>query len=300
MAVIERGSARIWWEARGTGSPLLIIQGIGYPSDASWRLLPGLLTRHTVIAMDNRGVGRSSVPDEQWGIEDMAADAEAVLRAADLGPAHILGLSMGGLVAQELALRSPELVATLMLGCTSPGGPDAILMRPDVAEQFTEWGNLPAEQAAWRAAPVIYGKDTPAAAIKADIDVRMARPTSRVGYGKQLYAVATYAGCLPRLRDLRQPVLVLQGTADLIVPKANADVLLAAIPQARLHLMQGAGHIFTTDAVDSAVEAILDFTAEADAHALAAPRPTPPLWAHPGAEVAQAPDLPGLSDLTPA
>ena len=137
MAVIERGSARIWWEARGTGSPLLIIQGIGYPSDASWRLLPGLLTRHTVIAMDNRGVGRSSVPDEQWGIEDMAADAEAVLRAADLGPAHILGLSMGGLVAQELALRSPELVATLMLGCTSPGGPDAILMRPDVAEQFT-------------------------------------------------------------------------------------------------------------------------------------------------------------------
>jgi pimeloyl-ACP methyl ester carboxylesterase len=271
MAVIERGSARIWWEARGTGSPRL-------------------LTRHTVIAMDNRGVGRSSVPDEQWGIEDMAADAEAVLRAADLGPAHILGLSMGGLVAQELALRSPELVATRMLGCTSPGGPDAILMRPDVAEQFTEWGNLPAEQAAWRAAPVIYGKGTPAAAIKADIDVRMARPTSRVGYGKQLYAVATYAGCLPRLRDLRRPVLVLQGTADLIVPKANADVLL----------MQGAGHIFPTDAAASAVEAILDFTAEADAQALAAPRPTPPLWAHPGAEVVLAADLPGLTDLTPA
>ena len=264
MAVIERGSARIWWEARGTGSPLLIIQGIGYPSDASWRLLPGLLTRHTVIAMDNRGAGRSNVPDEQWGIEDMAADAEAVLRAADLGPAHVLGLSMGGLVAQELALRSPELVATLMLGCTSPGGPDAILMRPDVADQFTEWGNLPAEQAAWRAAPVIYGKDTPAGAIKADIDVRMARPTSREGYGRQLMATASFEGTLARLRDLRLPVLVLHGTADLIVPVANADTLIHALPQARLHLMPGAGHIFTTDATASAVAAMLDFTAECE------------------------------------
>ena len=151
--MIERAGARIWWETRGHGgTPVLIIQGLGYPSDASWRLLPGLLTRHTVIVMDNRGAGRSSVPKEQWGVEAMAADAGAVIEAAGLGPAHVIGLSMGGLIAQELALRSPDLVRSLMLGCTSPGGPDAILLRPDVAEMFNELVALPAEQAAWRSA----------------------------------------------------------------------------------------------------------------------------------------------------
>lgn len=265
MPFIEQGGARIWWEARGQGTPILIIQGLGYPSDASWRLLPGLLTRHTVIAMDNRGVGRSNVPQEQWGVEAMAADAGAVIEAAGLGPAHVVGLSMGGLIAQELALRTPDLVRSLILGCTSPGGPDAILLRPDVAEMFNELVALPAEQAAWRSARVTYSDATPAAAIKADIDVRMARPTSREGYGKQLMATATFEGTLARMRDLRLPVLVMHGTADLIVPVANADTLIHALPQARMHLMPGAGHIFTTDATASAVEAMLDFTAECEA-----------------------------------
>ena len=264
MPFIEQGGARIWWEARGHGTPILIIQGLGYPSDASWRLLPGLLTRHTVIVMDNRGVGRSNVPKDQWGIEAMAADAGAVIEAAGLGPAHVVGLSMGGLIAQELALRTPDLVRSLILGCTSPGGPDAILLRPDVAEMFNELVALPAEQAAWRSARVTYSDATPAAAIKADIDVRMARPTSREGYGRQLMATASFEGTLARLRDLRLPVLVLHGTADLIVPVANADTLIHALPQARLHLMPGAGHIFTTDATASAVAAMLDFTAECE------------------------------------
>ncbi|MBP8880635.1 MAG: alpha/beta hydrolase [Dermatophilaceae bacterium] len=281
MPMIERAGARIWWETRGHGgTPVLIIQGLGYPSDASWRLLPGLLTRHTVIVMDNRGAGRSSVPKEQWGVEAMAADAGAVIEAAGLGPAHVIGLSMGGLIAQELALRSPDLVRSLMLGCTSPGGPDAILLRPDVAEMFNELVALPAEQAAWRSARVTYSEATPAADIKADIDVRMARPTSREGYGKQLMATATFEGTLARLRDLRLPVLVLHGTSDLIVPVANADTLIHALPQAQLHLMPGAGHIFTTDATASAVGAMLDFTAECESRVPVGAAPGAS-WSHP-------------------
>lgn len=265
MTYLERPGAAIFWETTGSGSPLLIIQGLGYSSDASWRLLPALSARHTVLNLDNRGVGRSDVPEDPFTIEDMAADAAAVVEAADLGPVHVLGMSMGGLIAQELTLERPDLVRTLTLGCTSPGGPDAVLLTEEVGELFVELADLPAEEAARKAAAVVYAKSTPARVVEADIQVRMARPTSRVGYAAQLAAVGKYAGTLPRLSELKPPVLILHGTADLIVPSENVEVLASAIPHATIHLLHEAGHIFTTDATDNAIAAILKFLDRADA-----------------------------------
>ena len=274
MPHLSRPGAKIWWEITGSGSPVLIIQGLGYPSVASWRLVPQLATRHTVILLDNRGVGRSDVPKSAFTIADMAADAAAVIEEAALGPVHLVGFSMGGLIAQELTVSRPDLVRTLTLGCTSPGGPDAILLSQEVAELFVELQDIPAPEAALRAAPVVYAKSTPRSAVQADISVRMARPTSRVGYRMQLAAVGKYSGVRPRLSELDCPVLILHGTADLIVPPENAEVLKKAIPHAKVHMLPGAGHVFTTDATEPALAAMLEFFDEQDA-APQYPRPAP-------------------------
>lgn len=257
--MVDRPGARVWYGLLGQGSPLLLIQGLGYPSDASWRILPALSARHTVVLMDNRGVGRSDVPEGSFTIADMAGDAAAVIETENLGPVHVVGFSMGGLIAQELALSRPDLVRTLALGCTSPGGKAAVPLSPEVAEQFAEWRDMSPSNAARRAARVIYAKDTPSAAIEADIAVRMGRPTSRKGYLAQLTALAAYSGTSDRLDDLAMPVLVVQGTADRIVPPDNAEVLARAIPQADVRYVEGAGHILITDATDELTDLVLTF-----------------------------------------
>lgn len=259
MPYIDRPGAKIWWDVTGSGDPVLIIQGLGYPSDASWRVLPKLSERHTVLLLDNRGTGRSAVPSEAFSIQDMAHDAAAAIAAAGLGPAHVMGFSMGGLIAQELTLSHPKLVRTLTLGCTSPGGDAAILASPEVGKQFVEWEKMPPIEAAHRAAKVVYAESTPAALIEADIEVRMRYPTDRHGYICQLRAVAEYPGALDRLDQITQPILILQGGADRIVPRGNADTLAAALPHARTLVVEGAGHILMTDATATVLAAFEDF-----------------------------------------
>lgn len=270
MPMLDRPGAQIWWESRGTGSPVLLIQGLGHPSDAAWRILPALLTWHTLVLTDNRGVGLSEVPRARFTIEDMAADAAGVLEAAGTGPAHVVGFSMGGLIAQELALHRPDLVRSLTLGCTSPGGPHAVLMSRRVAHLFDHLLAFTPREAAERAAAVSYTRGTPLAAIRADTEVRMARPVSRLGYARQLDATARYAGSLRRLPKLACPTLVLHGDKDQIVPPRNAELLHRAIPGSQLRILHQAGHIFTTDATAATTEALLDFFEQADLGAASA------------------------------
>lgn len=260
LAYLDRSGVKVWYDTVGTGGPaLLVIQGLGYSLDASWRVLPGLSERRTVVVLDNRGVGRSDVPEESFQIADLAGDAAAALDASGLGPVHVAGFSMGGLVAQELALSRPDLVRTLTVGCTSPGGKEAIPLSSEVAEQFTDWGNLPPREAALRAARVCYADTTSSARIDADVNVRMRYPTDRKGYLAQLSAVGHYGGAASRLGQLKVPVLIAHGTDDLIVPVANAKVLRRYLPHAETAIFRGAGHILMTDAETRLTDTMVDF-----------------------------------------
>lgn len=257
MPYVERAGTSIWWQARGNGPPLLLIQGLGYPSDAWWRLLPALRQRYRTIVVDNRGVGRSDVPDEPFSLEDMADDAAAVVHAAGEEAVHVLGASMGGVVAQEVALRHPELVRSLVLGCTGPSGRDAVLA--DAAAFLTAREDMTPREAAEASIPWVYAEDTPRAEITADIEVRMAIPTSGRGYGAQLRAVVNHGGTLDRLAGVTVPTLIIHGSADRLVPPANADLLAGAIPGAELVMLDGAGHVFTTDRTQETLDAVLGF-----------------------------------------
>src|SRR5271170_2137013 len=123
LSFVENRGARIYWDEQGSGEPLLLIMGLSYPSYMWHRTRPLLAKSFRTIAFDNRGIGQSDVPEGVYPIAQMASDAAAVLDAAKVQSAHLFGLSMGGMIAQEFALQYPQRVRSLILGCTNAGGP---------------------------------------------------------------------------------------------------------------------------------------------------------------------------------
>src|SRR5579863_4901360 len=145
MAIVENQSAKIHWDEQGRGEPILLIMGLGWASPMWHRSRPLLSTRYRTIALDNRGVGRSDLPPGPYPIALMASDAAAVLDAAGIASAHVFGVSMGGMIAQEFALRYPQRVRSLILGCTNAGGPHVVRAEPHVLEILTREGMTPEE-----------------------------------------------------------------------------------------------------------------------------------------------------------
>src|SRR5258708_1556804 len=126
MAFISNQGAKIYWDEQGAGEPVLLIMGLGYPSIMWYRTRPLLAARYRTIALDNRGVGRSDIPAGPYPIALMASDAAGVLDASGVESAHVYGISMGGMIAQEFALQYPKRVRSLILGCTAAGGPQVV------------------------------------------------------------------------------------------------------------------------------------------------------------------------------
>jgi 3-oxoadipate enol-lactonase len=122
MPVTANEGAELYWDSFGSGPPILLIMGLSFTHEMWFRLRPALTPNYHIVVFDNRGMGRSSVPRGPYSIPKMARDAAAVMRAAGLTSAHVIGASMGGMIAQELALRKPELVRSLILACTSHSG----------------------------------------------------------------------------------------------------------------------------------------------------------------------------------
>ena len=115
----------IKWDSQGDGPALLLIQGLGYGRWGWDPVAPGLAERHRVLSFDNRGIGESEKPEGPYTARMMADDALQVLDEAGVERAHVVGASLGGMIAQELAVLAPERVDRLVLCCTTPGGPDA-------------------------------------------------------------------------------------------------------------------------------------------------------------------------------
>lgn len=258
MPFLDRDDARIWWDERGSGPAVLLVQGLGYPSDMWHRLLPVLARQRRVLTLDNRGVGRTGVPPGPFDITDLAADALAVLDAAGEQQADVIGVSMGGLVVQELALARPGRVRSLVLGCTHPGGTDAVFT-DEARELLGGRAGMSPDEAAEASVPFVYAASTPRTRIDEDLAVRRAVPTQPAGYLAQLGGAIGHPGTGHRLPGLDVPTLVVHGTADRLVPVENGRFVAAAVPGARLHLLEGAGHIFWTDQPDETMTLLLSW-----------------------------------------
>ncbi len=246
MSIAELGGRRLSYVRRGAGEPLLLIQGMSGHHRMWGEPFVELLERDfDVLAYDHRGIGESDRADEQFTIADLADDAARLIAAAGWRDANVLGISMGGMVAQELALRHPELVRTLVLGCTyaGPGGGtldasgagrllqamstrDAAL----VTRVAFEVNVSPDEQAKPGAYELF--RDT-------SLSVRVPVPVVLM----QAQAVYTH-DAVQRLRSLSVPTLVVHGTVDHVVDVANAEHIAGLVPGATLELLDGVGHLF--------------------------------------------------------
>jgi 3-oxoadipate enol-lactonase len=259
---IDSQGSRIYWDERSVGEPVLLIMGLGYPSDMWWRTRPVLDGHYRTIVLDNRGSGRSDVPPGPYLIPQMAADAAAVLDAAGVEGAHVFGISMGGMIAQELALEFPERVRSLVLGCTAAGGPTALRAEPEVTELLMNRGAMTPEQSALAAIPYVYDRDTARDRIEEDLAIRRGWFPKPEGYVAQLQGILGWES-YSRLPRLNVRTLVIHGETDRLVPLGNGELIAGRIPGAKLVRLPHASHIFPTDQTAAANGAILEFLAGA-------------------------------------
>jgi pimeloyl-ACP methyl ester carboxylesterase len=260
MPFINNQGAKIHWDEQGEGEPVLLIMGLGYSSAMWYRTRPLLAARYRTIALDNRGVGRSDLPPGPYSIALMASDAAAVLDASGFESAHVYGVSMGGMIAQEFALQYPSRVRSLILGCTAAGGPHAVRAEPEVTELLMSRGSLSPEAAAEATVPFIYDSATARERIDEDLAVRKDWFPRPEAYVAQLQGILSWEA-YSRLSQINAPTLVIHGEADRLVPAGNGKLLAERIPGARLVLLPNASHLFTTDQPEAAHDAILEFLA---------------------------------------
>jgi 3-oxoadipate enol-lactonase len=256
----------IAWRAEGPldpdapGEPVLLIMGLGASSRLWYRLLPWISRRHRAIVFDNRGTGDSAPVRSRLNMRDLAEDALAVLDAAGEQSAHVVGASMGGMIAQHLTLDHRERVRSLVLACTTAGGRGgapswrlltAAALRPLIGARRT----FPI------VAPVLYANATlenRPERVRQDLQRRIADSTSPLTTYAQMGAIAGH-DTRARLGELAGvPTLVLHGREDSLVPPERGRDLAALIPGARLVLIPSCGHLLATDAEQETATAILE------------------------------------------
>ncbi len=259
MPFVENQGAKIYWDEQGQmqGPPVLLIMGLGYASAMWHRTRPVLAQRYRTIAFDNRGVGLSDVPPGPYSIATMAADAAAVLDAAGIASAHVFGVSMGGMIAQEFALQYPARTLSLILGCTAAGGPSAVRAESKVVDVLLGRGMTP-EQAREAILPYIYDAATQREKVEEDTSVRQRWLPTPAGYMAQLQAILAWES-YSRIAQIKAPTLVIHGKSDALVPPGNGELIAARIPGAKLVLLNHASHLFLTDQTEPAHKEILEF-----------------------------------------
>jgi pimeloyl-ACP methyl ester carboxylesterase len=252
----------LFWESTGTGAPVLMIMGLGLSGGAWWRTVPVLSQRLRVITFDNRGVGRSRSLRHSYTTEAMADDAVSVLDGAGIERAHVYGFSLGGMVAQQLALRHPGRVRSLVLGATHAGGPRAVAPDPEVLAFFARRPAMKPEEAARASVPFNYGprcRTEHPDRIAEDLRRRLEHTFPEQAYRSQMLA-ATLHNCHRRLKRIDAPTLVVHGRHDRMIPVANAELLAEGIPGATLRVLDESGHLYPTEEpeIDAAIAEFLE------------------------------------------
>jgi 3-oxoadipate enol-lactonase len=247
---------KIAWEEQGSGAPLLLIQGLGYGRWSWAPIVPALAERYRVLWFDNRGIGDSDKPEGPYTAKLMAADALQVLDEAGIERAHVLGASLGGMIAQEVAVLAPARVDKLVLCCTTPGGPATVPMPEVTVRLFTEAPTLAPEVALRRFVENALAADASAELIQELYDLRVANPPDPAGWQAQAAAGLGFTGVEG---TIDAPTLIVTGTEDNVVDPQNADVLAERIPGAEVQRIENAGHLFFWEQPDAFVRIISEF-----------------------------------------
>jgi 3-oxoadipate enol-lactonase len=245
----------------GGGEPLAFVHGLGYDR-AGWGPLPGLLEDDfRVIVLDNRGVGESDVPDGPYAVEQLAADTVAVLDAAGVEGAHVFGVSLGGCVAQELALSYPDRVRKLVLASTSPGGPNAHPMPARGMEAFGRFPTMEHEAGLRLLVETSLGehgvRERPEL-VDEIYAYRLSHTPPLAGWQAQAFAGATF-DAYDRVASIDKPTLIIHGGDDPVVDVRNSDLLAERIPGARVHVIPDRGHLMVWEEGETLAPVVREF-----------------------------------------
>ena len=268
MPIANNHGVRLHWDEKGQGTPVLLVMGHRYSSAMWYPVIPALSAEHRLIWFDNRGTGQSDAP-RGFTVGDMADDAFAVMDAAGVSRAHVFGVSMGGAIVQEMAIRHPHRVISLIVGCTGVLSAE----KPRLPAVFRLLYYLPA--------PVLklilrgrqddhgYGSAAKPDAVAKDLAMVAQDPFVVSGVVAQAAAIAGYAVSREAVSELTMPALVLHGDEDRTVKFEWGQELADILPNSRFVRVEGAGHNFFVAGGEPVVEAVRSFIDSVDHSATA-------------------------------
>jgi 3-oxoadipate enol-lactonase len=261
MPRVRVGDIEMYYVEAGAGEPLLLIMGFGGDHTAWAFQIAALATRYRVIAFDNRGVGQTDVPDQPYTTRLMALDALGLMDALEVDGAHVIGISMGGMIAQELALKRPERVRSLHLGCTL-ARPDPYLLALNAAwrEMRIAMGREATLRtlALWLFSPTTFAERPELLETLLQTSLANPHPQTLTGFLRQGEAVAAH-DTLERLATIRCPTLVSVAEDDILVPPRFSRALASRILGAELQVIPAAGHGYFLERPDAFNQLSLDF-----------------------------------------
>lgn len=249
------------YDLQGVGEPLVMIHGAQGDRSMFSGFVPGFASRFRVLTFDQRGSGQSEKPDMEYSIAMIADDTAALMDHVGFTSAHIVGVSMGGMIAQEFALRHPQRTRSLVLGCTTPGGPKAVRLGGDALTKAYSTQPISAEERGTALAEAAFTKgyiEQHPEIITAMIEARRQRPLDPVALGHRMKAAYAH-DAYDRLPQIQCPTLVITGKDDVLISWENSRSLAERIPGAQLVLLAPAGHCFWMEQPEQSRDAILGF-----------------------------------------
>jgi 3-oxoadipate enol-lactonase len=259
--IADSQGVKIAYEIRGDGEPLVLVHGLAYDR-YGWGRFPDLLAeRFRVVLIDNRGVGESDAPEGAYAVAQMAADVVAVLDDAGIERTNLFGVSLGGFIAQEVALAYPGRLAKLVLASTAPGGPKSHPMPAAGLEAFGKYPTMDREAGLRLMVENSLGehgvRDVPGLADEI-FAYRLEHAPSLAAWQAQAYAGATF-DAYDRVGSIEAPTLVVQGGADNVVDPRNAELLGELIPNARVEIVPDRGHLLVWEDSERVAELVTEF-----------------------------------------
>jgi 3-oxoadipate enol-lactonase len=264
MALAKAGEIELSYERSGDGPPLLLIMGMsGTKHHWGEQVLEELRRDFDTIVYDHRDAGDSTKTGQPFTIVDLAEDAAGLLEALQVDSAHVMGISMGGMVAQELALAHPERIRSLTLGCTYCGGEGSQLTSEGVLRRLAESMSSGDRELAVRTAWEVnvsprFAADEAAYARFLATGMRYAMPVAVIM--QQMRAITAH-DTSARLPELRLPTLVVHGTLDQMLPVQNGHMIAGLIPDSRLEILDGIGHMFFLEEPERTAELVREHAA---------------------------------------
>lgn len=266
MPYVENHEIPLYYEDQGEGLPVVLLIGLGGNS-SSWMYHAHRLARkYRVICPDHRGAGRSGAPDEPYSMDLFTQDLNAIFEHAGIESAAVLGLSMGGMIAQNFVAAYPEKVKALILSSTGvgPNDPDSILPSAEI-DQILKNHNTEGDLDSFADFISIfyhssYLQRSPELTLKIS-QYLQDHPQPQYAYQRQLKACYTHPHNSDRLKDIKSPTLVLHGEDDLLWPLDNAKYLAEHISHAELEVIPQGGHMLFIEQPDAYCTAVEEFLA---------------------------------------